>query len=313
MLTDELRTRLENAFGVRFLRSVRLRTVLGVQTNGGAMVVKRYEHGSFTRRLEVLADLLDAILGEGVEIAPYLKTRQGLPYLLEKNHLYTIQPWLPGRHLSLSNREERLLAARTLAGLHKVPVARRSPRSFLMRVPPLWEKYRHRLERAQDATFKEQRLREEWRPYAERARQAVIELQRGPYLRALERDWEFGSLCHRDPAPHNLIVSDGQAGLIDFDLAGFDARVHDLYQLMNHALYLNGWEPGLFEEMIEAYDRVLPLCADNRKVLDSLMMYPSLVVREWYDFAKTGNRDTLRHRLRWVTLQEQKRLKALRA
>jgi len=259
------------------------------------------------RRVDALADVLDCVLGAGVEVAPYMRTGDGTPYVVDRNLLWTMQPWLPGRHLTLRVKAERQAGARALAALHRVPSGRRVERMFFLRVPPLWEKYRFRLERAEASMLKEIALRDMWRPHVEQARICLQRLQEGCALRAQERDARRGTLCHRDPAPHNLIWQGSGAGLIDFDLAGSDARAHDLYQLLNHALYLNGWEPGLFQEMIEAYDRELPLCADNRRVLDELMRYPSLVIREWYDYGKTNDRRTLRTRLKWAMAQEEQR------
>ncbi|MGZ4164715.1 MAG: phosphotransferase [Tumebacillaceae bacterium] len=308
ILTDRLVSKLEQAYGLRFSHCVKLRTVIGVQTSGGAMIVKRYEGEGMKRRLEALCDALDTVLDAGVEIAPFLKTRTDLPYVIDQGALWTVQPWLPGRHVSLCSREERKLAAKSLAALHRVRTGKDLQKSLYLRVPPLWEKYQHRLERATDATIKDLSLRDSWRPYAERARQAIWEMQQdGACLIAMERDARYGSFCHRDPAPHNFMRQEDGAALIDFDLAGYDVRAHDLYQLMNHALYLNGWEAGLFEEMTEAYDRVFPLCRDNRRVLHALMRYPNLVVREWYDFGKAKNRHAFRTRLQWATEQEAKR------
>lgn len=275
------------------------------------MILKRYESYGMRRRLDSLADALDAVLRAGVEIAPYLRTDSGQPYILERNGLYTIQPWLRGRHVSMKAREERLAAARALANLHRVPARHSSEKVFDLRVPSLWEKYRHRLERAQLATLKDPGLREAWQPFQELARQSVFELQQSTLVRALNRDLRQGALCHRDPAPHNFMWQGEGAALIDFDLAGYDVRAHDLYQLMNHALYLNGFESGLFAEMMEAYDQVFPLDADNRSVLQSLMRYPSLVIREWYDFGKTANHRALRTRLSWAQIQEEKRQQEL--
>ncbi|KEO82258.1 phosphotransferase [Tumebacillus flagellatus] len=299
--------KLEQGFGLRIHRRVKLRTVTGMQTSGGAMILKRYDGDVMRKRLEALSDALDSVLLAGVEVAPYLRTDAGLPYVADRGGLYTLQPWLRGRHLSMKSREERMAAAGALAALHRAPAGRTSSKSFYLRVPPLSEKYRHRLERAHLATLKSPELRESWRPFQERARQSVLQLQQASLERALDRDVRYGSLCHRDPAPHNFIWQEGGAALIDFDLAGYDVRAHDLYQLLNHALYLNGWEAGLFSEMVEAYERVFPLDADNRRILQALMHYPSLVIREWYDFGKSGNRDTLRVRLAWAQTQEEKR------
>jgi Ser/Thr protein kinase RdoA (MazF antagonist) len=311
-LTDDLLTALEESFGLAIQRSIRLRTVMGLQTSGGRMILKRYEGDGMRRRLEALGDALDAIVCAGVNAAPYLRTHRGQPYFREqRNRLWTMQPWLPGRHLSLCSREERLEAARALGRLHRVPTAQLMERSFFLRVPPLWEKYRHRLERAQEASLRELGMRDGWRPFAEQARQALGELQGANFQRALELDRQHGSFCHRDPAPHNFIWQGDGAAVIDFDLAGYDVRAHDLYQLLNHALYLNGWEPGLFQEMIEAYDREMPLCPNNRRLLEALMRYPSLVVREWYDFGKSGDRKALRIRLKWAAMQEEKRRREL--
>jgi CotS family spore coat protein len=302
---------LERAYGLRFSHTVKLRTVMGVHTSGGAMILKRYEGDGMKRRLDALGVALDAVVSAGVEIAPYLKTKENSAYFSEHGVLWTLQPWLPGRHVSMYDREERKKAAEALAELHRVPTGQQVEKSFCLRMPTLWEKYRHRLERAQEASLRAPSLHHLWRPYAERARSAIRDLQGENFLRALERDLRHGALCHRDPAPHNFLWQGQSAAIIDFDLAGFDVRAHDLYQLLNHALYLNGHEPGMFQEMVEAYDRKHPLCKDNRRVLNALMSYPSLVIREWYDFGKTNNKKALLPRLQWAALQEEKRYKEL--
>lgn len=298
-------TRLERAYGLSFRGTVRLRTVVGVKTSGGAMMIKRYKGTGMRRRLGALGEALDRAVQAGAEVAPYLQTRDNGYFVDAEEGLWTLQPWLPGRHTAMTVKEERIAAAEALARLHAVPVGR-GGRSALLQVPPLWEKYRYRLERAQEASLRATTLRDLWRPYAEQARQSLL-LLRGVNQRALETDMRHGSLCHRDPAPHNLIWQGGRSALIDFDLAGLDVRAHDLYQLMNHALYLNGWQPGLFSEMIEAYDRVYPLCQDNRRVIDALMKYPALVVREWYDFGKANDRRAFWPRLQWAVTQEDRR------
>jgi len=309
VLTDGLIRLLEREFGLKFYHSVKLRTVIGVRTSGGAMILKRYEGEVMKRRLMALTDCLDEVLQAGVEVAPYLKTRQNQPFVVHRGVLWTMQPWLVGRHVSIRNRQERLRAAQALARLHWVPTTGQSRNSVLLRVPPLWEKYSHRLDLAQDATLKAMSLRDWWRPYEERARQAIRDLQKSSYFRALERDSKHGSLCHRDPAPHNFMWQGSDAAIIDFDLAGYDVRVHDLYQLLNHALYINGWEPRLLDEMIEAYDEIMPICSENQQVLTALMNYPSLVVREWYDFGKSNDRKNLLVRMQWAMLQEERRFR----
>ncbi|HEU4963360.1 MAG TPA: phosphotransferase [Bacilli bacterium] len=313
MLNERLIGKLQDEFGLNFRGFVRLRTVVGVRTDGGAMILKRYVGEGMKRRLEALGDALDVVLQAGVEIAPYLRTRTDDVFVTHRDELWTLQPWLPGRHVSMRTREERRAAAGVLADLHNVPAGRLIEAPFFLRVPPLWEKYRHRLERAQNATLKAFHLRELWRPFADQAALSLHELQRTTATRALERDARYGSLCHRDPAPHNFLWQGERAALIDFDLAGLDARAHDLYQLMNHALYLNGWERRLFSDMIEAYERVRPLGHENRKTLEALMLFPSLVVREWYDYGKTGNRDTFKPRLDWAMKQEELRMREVRA
>jgi Ser/Thr protein kinase RdoA (MazF antagonist) len=305
-LSSDLFAHLERAYGLAFGGTVRLRTVVGVKTSGGAMMIKRYQGTGMRRRLDALGEALDLAVQEGMEIAPYLQTRQGNYALEHDGGLWTLQPWLPGRHTAMTERGERTAAASSLAKLHAVPIGGRIERAMFLQVPPLWEKYRYRLEKAQEATLKATSLRDLWRPFAERARSSLTRL-RTVTQRALDQDLRHGSLCHRDPAPHNLIWQGGGTALIDFDLAGFDVRAHDLYQLLNHALYLNGWEPGLFTEMIEAYDRVYPIGQENGRVLEALLSYPALVVREWYEFGKSNDRRVFWSRLQWAVAQEQRR------
>jgi len=117
---------------------------------------------------------------------------------------------------------------------------------------------------------------------------------------AQRRDGMYGTLCHRDLAPHNAMYRDGSATLIDFDLAGMDVRSYDICQIINHTVYLLGWDERAVEDAVAVYESSYPLCPDNIELLYHLLSFPMLLVRELMEDGLDGIAMSRNPRLRWA-------------
>ena len=51
-------------------------------------------------------------------------------------------------------------------------------------------------------------------------------------------------------------------------------QMEDLYRFMRKAMEKHGWSLSLGIEMLEAYERVLPIARENRRCLYFLFLYP---------------------------------------
>jgi CotS family spore coat protein len=310
MLHQILAQLLEREYRINVSGTVRLRSVVGLYSEQGAFILKRVEGYPSMHRIHQLADVLENLDENHVPVAPLLRTRTGQPFVRISDFFWIVQPWIKGHPCDFCHPEERLAAVRSIAQMHLTPVALSATAQTYLWTPPLYEKYGTRLERCKRILHVNRlpvRLPEQWIRDAEKA---IVQLQEHVWEPAFRDDRARGTVCHRDLAPHNLIFQDGTAHLIDFDLAGLDVRAHDLYQVINHALYLNGWAEQTVQDILRAYQAVAPLGEANLGVLRTLFLYPALLLREVYEYGKRKRHeeDDWRTRFQWVlAIEEQRR------
>ncbi|GIM47205.1 spore coat protein [Collibacillus ludicampi] len=309
-LNEFLNKILEHEYHITVSGTVRMRSVVGILSEQGAFVLKKIEGYPSMNRITQLAEVLEKLQEKDVPVAPLLRTRKGKAFVRIGDLFWIVQPWIKGHHCDFSNKEERLASVRSIARMHQTPVALPAPSQNYLWTPPLDEKYGARLERCKRILHAERLPIKISSLWIKEAESAIVRLQGNDYKQALKKDRERGTVCHRDLAPHNLIYKDRTAYLIDFDIAGIDVRAHDLYQVINHALFLNGWCERTVADILRTYQKVAPLCEANHKLLRTLFTYPALLLREVYEYRKEKERDSdkWRTRLEWtLAIEEQRR------
>jgi Ser/Thr protein kinase RdoA (MazF antagonist) len=233
------------AFGVEVDAIVTLKTVTGVVGKDGMRYIWKPARPRDTeRRLAVVARIAEAMSADGLPAAGPLASRHGERLIETDSGPGYLQPWLPGRHVRLSDAEERLTAVCTVAQVHRW--SRRVP--FLADPHlggPEWQnvtggvlpvKLRSKL----------QALHGVWGP-AKDACPELAAVEKDVFrvseevVAAVEKAWQAHggtcrTLCHRDLAPHNLLwmTRAWPVSLIDFDHAGWDDPFLDFMQLLNH-------------------------------------------------------------------------------
>lgn len=286
----------EQAYGITVRAVLPMRTVVGLMTNKGRFVCKRYgtEDVEPNRLLALIA--VKAQLSDAGICCPYLVTVHGEPCLLHHGYRYVLEPWVRGRHADLSHRAERLAAVRAVACLHVTKVA---AASALQHPPTLLQKLSYRLQRAEDVVRQGHLVglsEREWTYWRERAVRALHELPAHDIAVLTHQDRGRGVFCHRDLAPHNILIRSGEpAQLIDFDLAGIDSPLYDLHQLLDHCEYATPREPDWAMEMLTVYGMIAPLSEEHRRVLMALRSFPTLLLREIAD-ARYSRSDRVRKR-----------------
>ncbi len=99
--------------------------------------------------------------------------------------------------------------------------------------------------------------------------------QGAAYLALSRAEREAGGFCHHDLAHHNfLIAENGAAGLIDFDYAIADLRVHDLANFLVKLLKHHNWDEAVALFALEAYDKAETINREERRVLLGMLRFP---------------------------------------
>lgn len=263
-------------------------------------------------RLRELVEIRDQLAEAGLARA-YLRRADAGVLTEVSGAPAVVEPWFPGRHANFQDPVERMLAVRSVAGLHLQKVA---VPHLLRSGPTLSQKLAQRLGRASRVAEQGDLpglTRMEWRYWRERAEAALRAMPHNLTARVTESDRVRGVCCHRDLAPHNILVDKGSAQLIDFDLAGPDSPVYDLHQLFGHIQYL-GVEGGSWRDsLLNAYARIAPLSDAHVRILDAALAFPSILLREIGDLRpgdrrRQGRRSAVR--IRFAKAVEERRARS---
>ena len=314
-LTGDAVRRIQTAFGLRIWATVPMRSVVGLVTDRGRFMCKRYDGGKGVseERLRAMIDVKTQLEQAGL-CRSYLSTCAGEPFFRFEQAPITVEPWLPGRHADFSSAAERRRAVQATARLHRarlrIPFALRHGATIL-------QKLSFRLARADEVAERGELLgisREEWEEWRSRAEQVLRRLPQRQITALTNRDRAAGVLCHRDLAPHNILLASGTpAQLIDFDLAGTDSPIYDLHQLFDHMMYRNpsgAWR----QDALDAYCRIHPLSREHVEALVALEEYPSVLLREIGELrgARTGKaKQRVAVRVRFASKLSWQRMRAL--
>lgn len=299
----------ENQYGVEVRTVVHLKTVFLLVTQDDRRFIWKFVRGHDSEsRLAGLHFVVHHLAQFRIHGAGPVPTLQGgFIAALPTGERGYLQEWLKGRHVSFANRQERLLVVATMAQFHQtagfpiqgqpylapggvLPVRVRTKRAALQealelaipRMPELREMESTSLEAADEALA------------------VVARAEAGGWF-----EWRF---CHRDLAPHNLLMlSDGTIGIIDFDRAGWDDPFLDWLQLFNHGLFFTDPQPGYFEEMFDVYTRAQPLFGARAAFLRTLAGFPELLTRALVEWVRADCLPERRIRVEWALAKERLR------
>lgn len=273
---------LAHAYGLRIRAVLPLRSVVGIVTDAGKWMCKRYlpAQGMDLERLQAVAQVKEQLAAAGVSPA-YRRTQEGDYVWSYAGDPVTVEPWVPGRHADFAKLAERVAAIQAIARLHAARV--RAP--YVLQHPPtILQKLAYRLERADEAAQAGRLVglsERQWGQWRQMAQDVLRSLPIRDIARLTAEDRAKGVYCHRDLAPHNVLIDPGSpARLIDFDLSGVESPIYDLHQLFGHIAYA---APAVHDEsqrLLEAYARLAPLTDRHVRILRALEPFPTLLLRE---------------------------------
>ncbi len=300
-------------YGIDVKCLVRMKSVWGLVTEDGRRFVWK-QAGPYDdpRRLADLAGLLAAAAACGITAAGPLPSRCGT-WLVRVEGLGPgyLQPWLDGRSLDVRSEAERHAALVALARLHRATSAAAAA-GVTWRVHRFHERLRMKLAVLRQlwpmARFRFPELRGMERAVLANAQAAVAvytawcrEPQGGGHR------WREG-LCHGDVAPHNLLwAEDGRISFIDFDQAGIDDPLADVFQFCNHVALLDPLGPGQMRAMVRTYAAAAGLSEPMERVLWHLLRFPDALIRALAQWARPGSPAGADVRVRCAVRAEQAR------
>ena len=258
LVNDRAISLLEN-YDIEVLRTWKGRGAILCETNRGILIFKEYL-GSREK-----VNFQDALLNHikqisEIKIEAILRTKEGA--LLVDDHEGTphiLKTWFEGRECNVRDMEECKMAVKTLAKLHQASDLRGT--DILVGKVPFqidkeFEKHNKELkrvrrflkEKSQKSNF-ELGLAQTYDYFFNIALQVTEELRF--YINELKD--EPGMVCHGDYQYHNIIMTGGNIGLINFEKCVIDNPVRDLYLFKRKLLEKSNWSEAVGDGLVTAY------------------------------------------------------------
>ena len=302
-------------FQVNTLRRGRGSWIL--ETDQGLRLLKEYR-GS-VNRLEFEEAVLQSLDGmETVKADQYVRNSEGeLLSSAEDGSRYIVKQWYADRECDLKDEKELLSAARALALLHRQfrEVKRQAEWNMRSMVsPPLFEAMRrHNRELRRARTFiRGKRKKNEFElcvirnfecfaVQAEEAEQGMEQL----YEKHGEEIMNGYAVCHGEPDYHHILIGNGYTAVTEFNQMHLGVQMEDLYYFLRKIMEKHDWNERLGRQIMETYERVLPITELERQVLYYLFRYPEKYWKQ-INFYYNANKA-------WVPAKSTEKIKKLEA
>lgn len=284
------------------------------ETDRGTMLLQEYR--GTMKRLEFENQVLAQVRESGlILVDDYIQTAEGeLISLAEDGTRYTLKHWYTGRECNLKDRREICQVTGKIAVLHqimqKIPVREEWNLGSILVESAEAEMMRHNQELKRARNFmKNKRKKTEFERCALR-NFSIFFAQADKALEGMERlSGNKGGtsvfLCHGDLDQHHILIEDTRTAVIEYHKMHLGNQMTDLYHFMRKVMEKYDWNQNLGMEMLEAYDKVLPLKRRDRDSLYFLFLYPEKFWKQ-INFYMNSNKV-------WIPARNLDKLKGLEA
>ena len=309
-------------YDLEVLRTRKGRGAILCETSNGLYIFKEYE-GSLEKLIfqnELLKNLKEQGKGYVEQIVP---TKEGNLIVTDYERTnYFLKTYFEGRECNINDENERVEAVRFLADIHKNMFVREDVAEYpKTNIIAEFEKHNREMkkvkrflrDRSQKNGF-EIYLMQNFDLFYKKAIEVTENLKE--YFTDLEQDYLEAKkpICHGDFQYHNLLKTENGFALINFEKCVVDYPIRDLYYFLRKLLEKNNWSIELGEELIYAYNEVLPLGAYDMIQLYYRFAYPEKfwkIVNFYYNNRKVWVPDKVCEKLGKLIQAEEQRQKFL--
>lgn len=259
------------------------RSGLICETSLGTTLLKEYR--GTLKRLEFETQVLGQAAGMGLPLVDdYIRTSEGeLISLGEDGTRYVLKRWFSDRECNIRDRWEVKQAVSQIARMHQIfrQIGRKEEWNLgSILVEPVekeMERHNRELKRAR-AYIRNKRKKTDFELCVIGSYDVFYGQAKSAWegLKSLGQTEESSPLflCHGNLDHHHILMGDEGIALIEFHRMHLGEQMTDLYHFMRKVMEKHDWNVGLGQEMLDAYDRVLPLGRRERAVLYYLFLYP---------------------------------------
>ncbi len=253
------------------------------ETDKGLRLLREYK--GTTKRLEFEEEVLNVLQNSGISrVDQYVRNKEGeLQSAAPDGLRYIVKEWFSEDECDIRDENEVVKAAGQIAKLHRILRGIQLKEEWnlgsILAEPMEAEFRRHNRElRKARAFISRKRGKSDFElcvignfaPFLEQA----LEAQRGLEQMAEEGKEPPHYLCHGELNQHHILMGGKEAAIIEFNRMHLGVQAADLYHFIRKVMEKHSWNPTLGMRLLEAYDRVLPMGAKERKYLYYLFLYP---------------------------------------
>lgn len=282
-----------------------------LDTDRGCRLLKEYR--GTARRLEFEAAVLERLKeSSGLKADQYVKSREdGLFTNAGDGTRFILKEWFLDRECNLKEFSEIRSAVTRIGMLHqllrRVEFQEEWNMGSILAKPLYEEMSRHNRELKRARNFiRGKRGKSEFElcvidSYSQFFEQAQ-EAARG--LEAMEEEGKSSLfLCHGDLDHHHVLMGNHYVAIVEYNRMHLGFQTADLYRFMRKVMEKHGWNLRLGTMMLEAYERILPMTAQERQCLYYLFLYPE---KYWKQLNYYYNANKA-----WIPVRNIDKLKAL--
>jgi CotS family spore coat protein len=273
-------------FGLQFKTCQAYRRVWKVETSEGVKYLKKSKLS--TAEIRFIDEAQRFLYHQNFTHLPKLAwSRHHEPFVTFRENLYILTDWYLGTELDFRILMDLKQASRFLAKFHmksagfkpSQPIPERTcwlgwPRKLEERLKQMRDFQRLANLEKESSVFSRLYLRN-FGPFYQQAVASFEALLKSSYPKVAEAASTNLSFCHHDYSGRNILRTyEDQLLLVDFDYCLLDLRIHDLINLMVRNLKHNGWRLEVSDFILNEYETVSPLTAEELDVMYVLLCWP---------------------------------------
>ncbi|WP_265445938.1 CotS family spore coat protein [Acetivibrio straminisolvens] len=226
----------------------------------------------------------------------YLYNKSGSPVSLINGGLYTVSEAVEGRECDFNNRDDVIRASKTLAMLHKaskgyIPPQNSIVRDDLGKLPEYFNKRLEEIKRTKKMAQREKGkfdylILEYIDYFYELGEDALERIHNSMYFDVVKKTREDRLFCHHDYTHCNIICTDSETSVINFEYCSFELKVYDVANLLRRKMRKCNWDIDEAMVIIDAYTSIEPISKDEFEILKIMLQFPQKfwrVVNRYYN------------------------------
>ncbi len=308
-------------YDLQIIKTWRGRGALLAETEDGCYRLCEYRGSE--ARLAYQEELLNYLsAASSVPVNELIRTAEGNLYATDRSgEKYILNRHYCGNECEVKNKNDVLIAVRTLAFLHKklehvvfseteyIPVLDSCREEICRHNKELKRIRKYLIKKTVKSEF-EYAVLSHFGEYFEIAAEAERRFALSGYDEAQRQAVEQGMICHGNYHYHNIVRMGSKTAVINFEHSGRGLLIRDLCLFLRKVMEKHDWNERLGIELVEEYDKIRTIPEAERETMEILLTYPEKfwkVLNHYYNSNKAYLPDLLRSKLAKVCAQQSKK------